>query len=105
FFGVCREQGFNGEQGVMIPASNVRNLVLRDEVVDAVRRGDFNIWAVNTIDEGIEILTVKKAGSKTAYGAFEEGTINYLVDSRLRELSEKWTSFSNGGSRKEARRD
>ena len=103
FFGVCREKGFNGEQGVMIPASNVRNLVLEDEVVNAVKKGDFRIWAVNTIDEGIEILTGKKAGSKIADGSFEQETINHLVDSRLRDLSEKWTSFTNGGSGKEAR--
>ena len=101
FFGVCKEKGFNGEQGVMIPASNVRNLVLKDEVVDAVKRGDFKIWSVSTIDEGIEILTGRKAGDRQADGAFEKGTINQLVDSQLKELSEKWMSFSNGDSGKE----
>jgi len=101
FYGVCKEKGFNGEQGVMIPASNVRNLVLKDEVVDAVKRGDFRIWSVGTIDEGIEILTGRKAGERQAGGAFEKGTINQLVDAQLKELSEKWMSFANGDSGKE----
>ena len=100
FFGVCKEQGFNGEQGVMIPASNVRNLVLNDEVVDAVKNGYFKIWGVSTIDEGIEILTGKKAGRRKADGSFEKGTINQLVDAQLRALTEKWMTFSNGGSPK-----
>ena len=101
FFGVCKEKGFTGEQGVVIPANNVRNLVLKDEVVDAVKRGDFKIWSINTIDEGIEILTGMKAGVRQADGTFEKGTINQLVDAQLKALTEKWMNFANGSSKKE----
>jgi len=61
FFYVCAEKGLNGEQGVMIPHQNVKNLGLKDEVVEAVQNGQFHIWAVRTIEEGIEILTGEKA--------------------------------------------
>jgi len=74
--------------------------VLNDEVVDAVKNGYFKIWGVSTIDEGIEILTGKKAGRRKADGSFEKGTINQLVDAQLRTLTEKWMTFSNGGSPK-----
>jgi len=94
FFEVCRAKGFTGEQGVMIPASNVRNLMLKEQVVQAVRDGTFHIWSVETIDEGIEILTGVRAGSRTADGSFEEGTVNALVDKRLSKLAEGMCRFS-----------
>jgi len=93
FFEVCRVKGLTGEQGVLIPDSNVQNLMLKEEVVEAVREGKFHIWAVKTVDEGIEVLTGMKAGAKQDDGTFEEGTINYLLDKRLRELSETMKEF------------
>ena len=96
YFGVCKLKGFTGEQGVMIPSSNVQNLVLGDEVIQAVSEGRFHIWSVGTIDEGIEVLTGRKAGVRDGSGHFEDGTVNSLVDSQLRAYSEMWTNFSGG---------
>ncbi|MDD5309376.1 MAG: ATP-binding protein [Deltaproteobacteria bacterium] len=87
-FRVCRNRGLTGEEGVMIPASNVRNLMLDREVVDAVRCGDFSIYAVETIDEGIEVLTGVRAGARRKDGTWEPGSINAKVAARLAELSD-----------------
>jgi predicted ATP-dependent protease len=76
-----------GEQGVIMPYQNIRNLVLREDVVEAVQKGQFHIYAVKTIDEGIGILTGVAAGEKREDGSFAEGTANYSVDRRLRELA------------------
>jgi lon-related putative ATP-dependent protease len=94
YYEVCKAKGLTGEQGILMPESNVQNLMLKEEVVEAVRAGKFHIHSVKTIDEGISILTGKKAGSRTADGSFEEGTVNYLVDKRLREMAERMTQFS-----------
>jgi len=99
FYAVCKLQGLNGEQGVMIPKSNERNLMLKDEVIEAVRDGKFNIWSVETIDQGIEILTGLPSGDPQPDGSYPEGTINYLVDKRLNELVEKMKSFSGNGEK------
>ncbi len=88
FFDVCKIKGLTGEQGVLIPKSNVQNLMLREDIVEAVRAKKFHIWAVSTIDEGIEILTGVSAGERGRDGKFPEGTVNYLVDQRLREFAE-----------------
>ncbi len=93
FFEVCKLKGLTGQQGVMIPESNVQNLMLKEEVVDAVKAGQFNIYSVKTIDEGIEVLTGTKAGERRADGTFEEGTVNYLVDKQLREMAEKLKEY------------
>ena len=95
FFEVCKAKGLTGEQGVMIPDSNVQNLMLKEEVVDAVKAGKFNIYSVKTIDEGIEVLTGTKAGQRRADGTYEEGTVNYLVDKQLREMAEKLKEYSS----------
>jgi len=87
FFDVCKAKGVTGDQGVMIPHQNIRNLVLREDVVKAVQDGQFHIYAVKTIDEGIEILTGIPAGEKKADGTYPENTVNYLVEKRLRELA------------------
>ncbi len=100
YYGVCKVKGLTGEQGVMIPASNVHNLVLKDEVVEAVKDGKFHIWSVGHINEGIEILTGRKAGVRDSRGLFEDGTINSLVDGQLRTFSEMWMNFSSGGPEK-----
>ncbi|MEW6441065.1 MAG: ATP-binding protein [bacterium] len=93
YFEVCRASGLTGEQGVILPQSNVRNLMLRDELLEAVRQGRFHIWSVKTVDEGIEILTGSEAGVKGETGSFREGTVNYLADMRLRELAEAMKTF------------
>ena len=93
FFEVCKLKGLNGQQGVMIPESNVQNLMLKEEVVEAVKAGKFSIYSVKTIDEGIEVLTGTKAGQRRADGTFEEGTVNYLVDKQLREMADKLKEY------------
>lgn len=87
FFEVCRMSGLNGEHGVIIPESNVTNLMLKEEVVEAVEKGKFHIWAVKTIDDGIEILTGVPAGQWQEDGSFEEGSVNDRVDKRLKEMA------------------
>ena len=87
FYQICKMRGFNGQHGVIIPAQNVRNLHLSDEVIDSVRKGKFHIYSVRTIDEGIEILTGVPAGKKDKNGNFPLGTINYLVNERLKKFS------------------
>ena len=89
FFEVCKLKGLTGQQGVMIPESNVQNLMLKEEVVEAVKSDKFNIYSVKTIDEGIEFLTGTKAGQRQQNGKFEEGTVNFLVDKQLREMADK----------------
>jgi predicted ATP-dependent protease len=84
FFRVCRAVGLSGKQGVLLPRANVRNLMLDSETVDAVERGKFHIYPVETIDQGIEILTGVRAGAID-----EPGTVNYLIAQRLREMSER----------------
>ena len=89
FFEVCRLKGLTGGQGVMIPKSNERHLMLRDEVIEAVQAGTFHIWCVDTIDQGIELLTGVTAGERQDDGSYPEGTVNFLVDKRLREMHEQ----------------
>lgn len=87
FFQICKMRGLNGKHGVIIPIQNVKNLNLSDEVVEAVKRGDFHIYAVNTIDEGIEILTGVPAGKKDKNGLFPAGTVNYLAYEKLKKYA------------------
>ncbi|MDD1656604.1 MAG: AAA family ATPase [Methanomicrobiales archaeon] len=96
FFEVCKVQGLTGEQGAMIPASNVQNLMLKEEIAEAARAGKFRIYPVKTIDEGIEVLTGVPAGERRADGTFPEGTVNFLVDRRLREMAETFREFKAG---------
>ena len=92
-FDVCRRSGLTGDQGVMIPHQNIKNLMLREDVVEAIRDGKFHIYAVKTINEGIEILTGHPAGEKQPDGRFPEGTVNYLADKRLRELNQSMRGY------------
>jgi lon-related putative ATP-dependent protease len=93
FFDVCRAQGLTGEQGVLIPASNVKHLMLRPDVVAAVAAGQFRVHAVETIDQGIEVLTGVPAGERDAQGEFPAGSVNQRVEARLIALSEKRLAF------------
>jgi len=85
YYNVCKNRGFNHEQGVIIPIQNVKNLHLSDEIIEAVKEGKFHIYAVSTIDEGIEILTGVPAGKKNKQGEFPAGTVNYLVQEKLKK--------------------
>ncbi len=97
FFDVCKAKGLTGKQGVMVPHLNIGDLMLRKEVVEAVKEGKFHIYAVKTIDQGIEILTGVEAGERMDNGKFKEGTVNDLVDKKLRELGMKIKEFEGGG--------
>lgn len=96
YYEVCKAKGLTGKQGAMIPASNVQNLMLKDEILEAAEDGKFTIYPIRTIDEGIEVLTGMKAGVRQPDGTFEEGTVNYLVDKRLREMAETMKEFRSG---------
>jgi predicted ATP-dependent protease len=87
FYDVCRLKGLTGTQGVLIPAENVDDLMLHDEVVEAVSRGQFHIYPVATIEQGIEILTGRHAGKREPSGKFEPGTIFAQVDDRLTQMA------------------
>jgi lon-related putative ATP-dependent protease len=93
FFDLCRARGLSGEQGVLIPASNVKHLMLRRDVIEAATAGTFHIYPVETIDQGIEIMTGMSAGERTGAGHFPEGTINQRVEARLVVLAEALRSF------------
>lgn len=93
FFDVCRGRGLTGKQGVLIPVSNVKHLMLRHDVVEACRAGQFAIYPITTIDEGISLLTGVPAGTRAADGSYPEGTINRRVDDRLQAFAEARRKF------------
>jgi predicted ATP-dependent protease len=93
YFEVCKARGLDGLHGVVIPQSNVRNLMLKQEVLDAVKDGKFHVYPVSTIEEGVEVLTGKPAGEQLPDGGYEEDTIYGLVDKRLREMAETVRRF------------
>ncbi|MDX2159096.1 MAG: AAA family ATPase [Hyphomicrobiaceae bacterium] len=94
FFDVCLHRGLTGKQGVLIPQSNVQHLMLREDVVEAVKAGKFAIYSVGHINEGIEILTGVKAGERAPEGRFPVGTINRLVEDKLKSFAERGRAFS-----------
>ena len=87
YFQICKMRGLTGEHGVMIPVQNVDNLQLSDEIVSAVKDGLFHVYAVSTIEEGIEVLTGVPAGKKDKNGHFPAGTVNYLVYEKLKKYA------------------
>jgi lon-related putative ATP-dependent protease len=93
FFDLCEARGLTGEQGVLIPATNVKHLMLHRRVLEAVEKGEFHVYPIETIDQGMEILTGLDAGERDAAGLFPEGTINRLVEDRLLALAEKRRQF------------
>jgi predicted ATP-dependent protease len=97
FFDLCKERGLTGEQGVLIPASNVKHLMLRKPVREAVADGRFHIYPMETIDQCIEVLTGVPAGQRDAQGKFASGTINQRVTAQLAELASKRRSFAKDG--------
>ena len=98
-FDICRLKGLTGEQGVMIPQTNMRNLMLRSDVVDAVKAGKFHIYSVRSIDEGIEVLTGIAAGALQADGRYPEGTINDRVQKKLQQFTELQKKLTAGDAK------
>jgi lon-related putative ATP-dependent protease len=105
FFDVCKAKGLTGKQGVMIPHLNVGDLMLRKDVIEAVKEGKFHVYPVKTINEGIEILTGVEGGESLDGGKFKEGTVNDLVDKKLRELGMKIKEFEGGGGEEGAKEE
>ena len=89
FFDVCKSKGLTGKQGVLIPRANVKNLMLKKDLIDAVRKGKFHIYQVSTIEEGIEILTDVPAGTPDEEGYFPEGTVYGKVQEKLKRYLEQ----------------
>jgi len=87
FFEVCNQNGLNGKQGVIIPRPNLDNLMLKKEVVLAVEQGLFSIWAIDTVDDGLEIITGFPAGIRLKGGSFSKNSVHCRVDERIRELN------------------
>jgi len=93
FFDVCVAKGLTGEQGVIIPGRNVRNLMLKKEVREAVANGRFSIYSIDDVNEGIEILTGKTAGTRGMDGKYPAGTVNRKVEDKLRQLAKGYKAF------------
>jgi lon-related putative ATP-dependent protease len=105
FFAVCRNRGLTGDQGVIIPQINVKNLMLKKEVVDAVKEGKFRIYAIRTVNEALEILTGMPAGERKEDGTWPEGTVNFLVEKRLREMAQKLKGDERRGEEKKEKKE
>lgn len=88
FYQICKMRGFNKKHGVIMPIQNVRNLHLSDEIIEDVKKGNFHVYAISSIDEGIEILTGVPAGKKNKDGKFPAGSINYLVYEKLKNYAD-----------------
>lgn len=99
FFELCQLRGLSGDQGVLIPATNVRHLMLGDEVVNAVRAGKFRIYPIETIDQGIAILTGMTAGKRSKAGNFPKGSFNALVDRKLEQMTKVFTRYKLPGKK------
>src|SRR5208283_108271 len=93
FFDTCRIEGLTGTQGVMIPAANVEDLMLREDVLEAVKGGKFHIWPIGRVEQGVELLTGTRAGQRDGDGGFEKGTVFAQVDQRLREMAKTMKEF------------
>jgi lon-related putative ATP-dependent protease len=102
FFDVCRAHGLTGEQGVLIPQSNIKHLMLREDVVQAVEEGNFRVYPVENVDQGIEILTGIPAGERDEEGNYPEGSINYLVEKRLTAMAQKLLEFQKSSEEDDA---
>jgi lon-related putative ATP-dependent protease len=93
FFEVCKAKGLTGSQGVIIPKRNVKNLMLKNELIEAVKDGKFSIYPIEMVDEGLGILTSTPVGERGPDGTFPEATVNYLVEKRLKELAKSYKEF------------
>ncbi|MBO0689147.1 MAG: AAA family ATPase [Candidatus Dormibacteraeota bacterium] len=95
FFAICQARGLTGDQGVLVPAANVRHLTLRDDVVDAVRQGRFHVWAVSNIDEGLRLLIGREAGNAADGEPYPEGTVHRQVADRLRHYAQRLANLDS----------
>jgi lon-related putative ATP-dependent protease len=95
FFDVCRERGLTGDQGVLIPAANVKHLALRDDVIEAVAGGSFHVFPIETVDEGVELLMGAPLGAPDGEGAYPEGSIGARIERRLDAFTEGWRAFES----------
>jgi predicted ATP-dependent protease len=95
FFDVCKERGLTGDQGVVIPASNIQHLMLREDVVAAVRAGQFKVYSVSSVDEALELLTGREAGRHGRDGAYPPDSINGLVQAQLTRFAELLRAFTS----------
>ncbi len=106
FYSICKLKGFTGNQGVIIPEKNLTHMMLKEEVVEAIKEGKFHVWAVKDVDEGIEILTGIPAGKQNKDGTYPEGTVNYAITQKLIEFAitakeiEKKIKSKNGKKKK-----
>ncbi len=105
FFNACRDLGLTGTQGVIIPQRNVDDLMLRQDVIDAVAAGKFHLYAVKTIDECLELLTGVPAGEQDAEGKYPEGTLHFKADQRLRELNKEKKDNKTPDEKKDEKSD
>jgi len=107
FYDLCVARGLTGRQGVLIPKSNVKHLMLREDVVEAAGLGRFHVYPVETIDQGIEILTGIRGGRRGRKGVYPPDSINGRVVARLRDFAEKLKAFgaSNGKNAKQENGD
>jgi lon-related putative ATP-dependent protease len=104
WFDICKYKGLTGAQGVMIPSKNLRNLMLDQEIVEAVKEGNFHVWPISTIEEGLAVLTGMEAGELQEDGTYPEGTLFKKVDDRLKKISEIVRAYgkdAENGKRKE----
>lgn len=102
YFKVCEAKGLNGNQGVMIPKSNMDHLILKDEAIEAVKNNKFNIWAVDTIEDGLKILTGQKVGKRNKKGKFPKNTIYFKVEETLREFTRRNDEYRKSFDKKKA---
>ncbi len=103
FFAVSKVQGFTGKQGVIIPYQNIDNLMLSDEVIEAVKEGKFHIYPIKNVDEGIELLTGIPAGKERKNGSYPKGSVNYLVNEKLKRFAQEIVAFGKDKDTKKSR--
>ena len=101
FYDVCASVELTGDQGVLIPASNAKHLMLREDVVSAAESGKFSVYTYQTLNDAISVLTGVEAGQRDTDGAYPPDTVNFLVDSRLRELADLQRAFADKPGRDE----
>jgi lon-related putative ATP-dependent protease len=105
YFDLCKQRGLTGDQGVIVPSANVSQLMLRDDVIEAVAAGRFSVYAVQTIDQGLEILAAMASGTRNELGRFAAGTLNARIEERLDEFAERARAFATPRERRPQRHD
>jgi predicted ATP-dependent protease len=104
FYAVCKAKGLTGEQGVLIPKSNERHLMLKEEVVEAIAAGRFHVWSIETIEQGIELLTGVPAGQADKNGRFRKDTVFHAVDQALKKMHDRMHAEEDDKRKKTTRK-